>query len=244
MRYVRTPNSYLYGLYNHPRLRVSAPPGAGETRPQTLSRQWVTAIGPPSCRCVNRRVVQSIHPCRASRQTGGKPAFERPPTRSKAHPEGFETPAPGFECRCFFRSATGAECSHGRPVSAAGFEPATCSLGGSRSVQLSYADQSSWQCIRQGSNLRPPARNAGALSAELRMPVIARRSGGRMQRSGWGAQESNLEHRDSESSVLPVAPLPSERRGKALWSRALPRNTARSPGNAKGPDGTGPTGPR
>ena len=152
--------------------------------------------------------------------------------------------APGFKCRCFFRWATGAECSNGRPVSAAGFEPATCSLGGSRSVQLSYADQSSWQCIRQGSNLRPPARNAGALSAELRMPVIARRSGGRMQRSGWGAQESNLEHRDSESSVLPVAPLPSERRGKALWSRALPRKTARSPGNAKGPAGTGPTGPR
>ena len=169
---------------------------------------------------------------------------ERPPTRSKAHPEGFETSAPGFECRCFFRSATGAECSNGRPVSAAGFEPATCSLGGSRSVQLSYADQSSAQCIRQGSNLRPPARNAGALSAELRMPVIARRSGGCMQRSGWGAQESNLEHRDSESSVLPVAPLPSERRGKALRSRALPRKTARSPGNAKGPAGTGPTGPR
>ena len=184
---------------------------------------------------------RSVSPSPSSWLTGAKPSSRR---KRGSQRSTSTRSAPGFKCRCFFRWATGAECSNGRPVSAAGFEPATCSLGGSRSVQLSYADQSSWQCIRQGSNLRPPARNAGALSAELRMPVIARRSGGRMQRSGWGAQESNLEHRDSESSVLPVAPLPSERRGKALWSRAHPRKTARSPGNAKGPAGTGPTGPR
>jgi len=200
------------------------------------------AIRHRSRRCVNRRTVQYIHPCRACRKRGAARLRAAADTIQGA-PGGIRNPCPRFECRYFFRWATGAVCFNGRSVSAAGFEPATCSLGGSRSVQLSYADQSSAQCIRQGSNLRPPARNAGALSAELRMPVIARRSSGHMQRSGWGASESNLEHRDSESSVLPVAPLPIECREKALWSRALPRKTARSPGNAKGPAGTGPTGP-
>ena len=66
-------NPYLYGLYNHPRLRVNAPPAAGGVRPQPPSRQWVTAIRHPSRRCVNRREVQYIRPCLACRNWGGTP---------------------------------------------------------------------------------------------------------------------------------------------------------------------------
>ena len=67
-------NSYLYGLYNHPRLRVNAPPAAGGVRPQPPSRQWVAAIRHPSRRCVNGRSMQYIHPCLACLNREGHPA--------------------------------------------------------------------------------------------------------------------------------------------------------------------------
>lgn len=78
------PNSYFHRPYNHPRLRVNAPPAASGTRPQTLFRQWVTGIWHPSRRWFTA-MPYNIYTLASHAANGGQPAFDRPPTRSKAH---------------------------------------------------------------------------------------------------------------------------------------------------------------
>lgn len=88
-------------------------------------------------------------------------------------------------------------------MSAAGLEPAACSFGRSRSIQLSYADPAGVNAPGRnrtcGLRLRKPALcplSYGCLAASAKTDVtVAQR---------LGSQDSNLEHRDSESRVLPL----------------------------------------
>ena len=66
------PNSYLYGLYNHPRLRVIAPAAMAAFCTQLPSKKQLTAISPPARQCVNRRPLQYIHPTPTYRKWGGR----------------------------------------------------------------------------------------------------------------------------------------------------------------------------
>lgn len=72
------PNSYLYGLYTHSRLRVNTPPAAGGLRPQTFPDSGFRRLLTP----VAGALIGS--PCGISTSAkhvaiGGQPAFGRPP---------------------------------------------------------------------------------------------------------------------------------------------------------------------
>src|SRR5205823_12458973 len=106
------------------------------------------------------------------------------------------------------------EAFHAKLVSPAGFEPATHSLEGCCSVQLSYGE-GGWSG-REDSNLRPPAPKAGALP-----DCATPRRGARKHK-----QNSAFDERDSATPPAPPDSRPSGAAG------APSATCARSPSRA------------